>query len=125
MRHVLVGERLGLAERRVEHLSERGRDPDLARPALRVDLRQLVERRVHLVAQRLRRRADRVQQRVHDALGVGEQREEQVLGLDRLVVPRDRLLASALERRLRLHRQLVRIHLSFLIQSVTVTPYSS
>ena len=64
------------------------RDPHVGRLPLRVHLGHPVERLVDLVAQRLRRHAELVQQRIDHALGVGEQREQQVLRLDRLVVPR-------------------------------------
>ena len=120
--HVLVGERLGLPERGVQGGPKRRRDADLA--ALRVYLGQPVERRVHLVAQRLGRDVEPVQQWVDHPFGVRQQREEQVLGLDRLVAARQRLLPRPFERRLGLHGQLVRVH-PFLIsiQSSAVIPY--
>ncbi len=109
-RDVLVGERLGLFARRVQHRAGGRRDPHVGGLALRVHLGDAVERLVDLVAHRLRRDADLVQQRVDDALGIGEQREQHVLGLDRLVVARHGLLVRPLQRRLGLDRQLVEVH---------------
>ena len=99
-RDVLVGERLGLLARPVQHLPGRRGDPDVGRLTLRVHLGDPIERLVDLVAHRLRRHADLVQQRVDHALGIGEQRERHVLRLDRLVVARHRLLMGAFQRRL-------------------------
>ena len=51
-----------------------------------------------------------LQQREHDSVGVGEQREEQMLRLDRLVIAGDSLVVRLLQGALSLDRQLVQIH---------------
>ena len=54
---------------------------------------------IHPVTQRFGVDTELVQQRVDDAFGVGEQREQHVLRLDRLVVARHGLLVCALAAR--------------------------
>ena len=107
-RDVLVGERLRLGARGLEQLRRGRRDPHL--DTLRVDLRHRVERLVDLGPQLRRVRPDVVQQREDDPFGVGEQREQHVLGFDQLVVAHGRLLVCFLQGGLRLHRELVQVH---------------
>ena len=85
-------------------------EPGVGKTAIVEGLAQRIERRLHPGTELRRVRTDMVQQRVDDALGVGEQREQHVLGFDLLVVARHGLSLRLGERGLRLHRQLVHVH---------------
>ena len=121
-RDVLVGQRLGLARRGLEHPARRRRDPDLI--TVRIDLGHAIQRVRDARAQLARVRARRVEHRQDDPLGVGQEAEQHVLGLDRLVVARGGLLLRLLQRRLRSDRQLVDVHVDLTSsKSVCVMPY--
>ena len=89
---VVVAEVGALAVGRLEHLVGVGRELGGLR-GLPVHLRERAERLVDPVAHGLRRDAEPLEHREHDALGLAEQRREQVLGRHLAVValPRERL----------------------------------
>ena len=111
-RDVLVGQRVGLRARGLEQLRHPGAEPGLDLSA-REHLGDPVERLADAVTERFRLNAELLQQRVDDSLGIREQREQDVLRDDLLLVPRQRLLVGTVERGARLHRQLVEVHLRF------------
>ena len=108
-RDVLVREGLRLNTRQLQEPPGRGGDARLGR-ALSEHLRQPVQGLVHAQAELARVGPHLMQQGIDDALGVGEQREQHVLGLDALVVARHGLAVGFLQRGLRLHRQSIQIH---------------
>jgi hypothetical protein len=108
-RDVLVGEPFRLGRGGGQQARRRRREPHLGATE---HLGEPVESLVRAIPHGLRRDTDLVQQRIHDPLGIGQQREEHVLGLDRLVVPRERLLMGALEGRAGLDGQLAGVHRS-------------
>ena len=121
-RDVLVRQLLGLAARGLQHARRRRRQTDLN--PFGVDLRLRVEGLIDRVAELLRYHPELMQQREHDALGVGEERVQHVLGLDLLMVSGRGLLMRFLERRLRLDRQPVEFHPAlFSSKSPFVMPY--
>ena len=91
------------------------------RPVFAADLRQ---RLVDRIPELLRHHPELVQQREDDALRVGEQRVQHMIGFDLLVVSRRRLPVRLLERGLRLDGQPVEFH-TFLASSKPsrVMPY--
>ena len=93
-RDVLVRELLGLAARRLEQTSGGGRQADL--DPFGVDLRLRREGLVHRVAELLGDHTQLMQEREDHPFGVGEQRVQDVLRLDLLVVPGRRLLVRLL-----------------------------
>ncbi len=83
-RQVVVVQAAALLVRRLEHAVRVGRQRGLLLRA--VHLRELRERLVDAVAQRLRRDAHALEHGQHDTLGLAEEAGEQVLGRDLRVV---------------------------------------
>jgi hypothetical protein len=109
-RDVLVLEPLRLLPRPVDHaLEARG---GILPPAAAPDLGQLVDLGLHLARDCLRPGPQLGEQRPHHALLLLQEREQQVLGLDRLVVALIREGLRGLDRFLGLDGQLVQPHLT-------------
>jgi hypothetical protein len=107
-RDVLVLHRRGLAAGALDEAGELRADGGLLAGA--VDLRDALDGLGDLGAQRPGVRADLADDREHDAIGVAEQREQQVLGLDPLVVGGEGAALRGGQRLLRLVREVVDVH---------------
>jgi hypothetical protein len=110
-RDVLIRELIGLRAGPLEHGGD-GRAEARLDLTARENLRHPVEHGLHAVAESLGMHTELLEERVDDALGVRQQREQDVLELDLLMASGERLLVRPVQGRAGLEREFLHVHVS-------------